>query len=111
MYGVLLHTVPYADASRLVVLHEREIRPGSGPASISYGDYQDWSEQSRTLESLAIARETQFNLAGAGKTALAERIDGAFCSWTLFPALATRPLMGRWFKPSDDRAGAARVVI
>jgi putative ABC transport system permease protein len=107
---ILLHAPPYTDPARLVVIHERDIEPGSGPAQISYLDFRDWSAQTHTLENLAIARETQFNLAG-GRSAVPERVGGVICSWTLLPALGSRPLMGRVLLPGDDEPGARRVTV
>jgi predicted permease len=109
--GILLHAVPYADPARLVVIYERDVTPGAGRASISYADFEDYRDQARSFESLAIAREMQFNLAGDGRAAGSERIDGAICSWSLLPTLGNQPLLGRVLTAADDRPGAVHVAV
>ena len=108
--SVLLHGLPYADPARLVVLYERDLEGVSGQANISYPDYRDWRDQSRTLENLAIARNMSFNLSG-GNSPEPQRVDGLLCSWTLLPALGNRPMLGRIFTAADDQPGASRVAI
>src|SRR5579872_5866761 len=109
--GILFHAVPYADPAKLVVLYERGVMTGVDRASLSYADFKDWSEQSRSLDNIAIARENPFNLGGNRGSVLPERINGVICSWTLLPALGNSPRLGRFFTAADDQRGAARVAI
>src|ERR1700674_98255 len=58
--AVLLRPLPFKDASRLAVL--RETSRGVGDVSVTYPDFLDWRQQSRTFEQLAAAHNLGFNL-------------------------------------------------
>jgi putative ABC transport system permease protein len=108
---VLLHTLPYPNPDRLVLLWERGVGAASGgPNVASMPNFLDWQAQSRSFEHMAAARQNEFNLGGDHGFA-PERLEGAICSWSLFPALGVQPFLGRDFRPEEDRQGAERVAI
>ena len=57
VYGILLRPLPFADASRLIVV--RETTPRVGDVSVSYPNFQDWRAQSRAFSEMA-ARELRY---------------------------------------------------
>ena len=109
--AVLLQPLPYANPQRLVALFERDV-VGEQPFNIvSPGSFLDWQKQAHSFEEMAATGETAFNLASATGSFTPERIDGSYCSANLFATLGVAPVLGRPFRPDEDRPGAAHVAI
>jgi putative ABC transport system permease protein len=106
VYGVLLRPLPYKDASRLIVLNETTPRVGS--VSVSYPNFLDWRAQSRTFSEIAAVGQVGFNLAGITQP---ESIQGEAVSPNFLSMLGVRPLIGRDFNASEEKAGTAPVVL
>src|SRR5499426_3531843 len=104
--AVLLRPLPYKDASRLMVLWERE--RNIEQESPSYPNFLDWQAQSRSFEQLALSRRDNANLTGAGEP---ERLDVRQVSANFFATLGVAPLLGRSFAPEEDRVGANPVAV
>jgi predicted permease len=104
--AVLLKPLPYADPGRLVQLSTST--PQFRDASVSYPNFLDWQQQSRSFESMAAYRFHNFNLTG---NATPERLRGEMMSSTTFATLGVRPILGRTFTADEDRRGSAPVVV
>ena len=104
--GVLLNPLPYAQPSKLAAVYQRAF--DFQKSSISYSNFLDWQTNNRTFESLAAYRTDNFNLTGTGEPT---RVRGDMISWNFFPTLGVKPVLGRNFKPEEDRAGAPPVVL
>jgi putative ABC transport system permease protein len=104
--AVLLRPLPYKDASRLMVLWERE--RNIEQESPSYPNFLDWQAQSRSFEQMALSRRDNANLTGAGEP---ERLDVRQVSANFFATLGVMPLLGRSFAPEEDRVGANPVAV
>ena len=105
--SVLLAPLPYQDPGRLVMLWET--MRDHPQIMVSYPDYLDWRERTRSFEDLAIYNGyEQFALTGQGDP---ERIRGGLASGSLFSVLGATPALGRLLTPDDDRAGAAPVAV
>jgi putative ABC transport system permease protein len=61
--AVLLKPLPYADPGRLVQLSTST--PQFRDASVSYPNFLDWQQQSRSFDSMAAYRFHNFNLTGS----------------------------------------------
>ena len=57
---------------------------------------------------MAMYRNQDYNFIGKGE---AERLTGYMISADFFSTLGVKPVLGRTFRPDDDRLGAAPVVI
>lgn len=108
--AVLLRPFPYADPDRIVALH------GTRPASdvqrggVSYLDYRDLREQSRSFSQIG-AYDSR-SLAFSGSTGEEpERVLGAAISASLFAILGEKPALGRNFREDEDRPGAPPVLL
>ena len=106
--AVLLRSLPYHDAERLVFVRE------NGPSEISRGmragipDYHDWRAQSRSFTDLAAYTSTGFNVVrGDG----AERVQAQVVSANFAGTLGVQPALGRFFTHEESRPGDARVVV
>lgn len=106
--GVLIQSLPYADADRLLILNETFERGGIREAGVSYQSLQDWKRQTSALSAIMAVSGRTITLADGSE---AERFEGAAITWDLFPTLGTPPALGRQFTPQDDRAGAEPVVM
>lgn len=106
LYGVLLRPLPYKDAANLIVL--RETTPRVGSVSVSYLDFLDWRAQNNTFSEMALVNSVGFNLSGINQP---ENVSGQAVSANFLSMLGIRPLFGRDFNTSEDKAGAAAVVL
>src|SRR6185437_8783219 len=62
--SVLLQPLPYSEPHRLLKLYTS--MPQFRDASISYPNFLDWQQRSRSFEAMAAYRNTTFNLTGSG---------------------------------------------
>jgi len=100
--AVLLRPLAYNEPERLVTL----LHGGSNPVAVA--NYIDWRDQSRSFEAVAAAEYWTPNLTGIDNP---EHLWGLKVTQNLFPMLGVEPLLGRWFVPGEDRAGAEHEVI
>jgi putative ABC transport system permease protein len=108
VYGVLLQPLPYRDSANLILLHETT--PRVGTVSVSYPNFLDWRTQSTQFSQLVAVSEVGFNLAGDGVTQ-PEVIRGQAVSPNFLSLLGVKPFLGRDFDPSEEKAGAAPVLL
>jgi putative ABC transport system permease protein len=106
--GVLIQSLPFAEADRLVVLNETFERGGVREAGVSYQNLQDWKRQTTAFSSIAATSGRSITLSDGAEP---ERYSGATVTWDLFSMLGVPPALGRHFNQEDDRAGAEPVVI
>ena len=111
--ALLLQPLPYKNPDRLVQLFERDIiRTGEAPYnSVAPANYLDWRREARQFEEIAAADGGEFNLASTSGEFAPERIDAAFPSDNLLPTYGVQPILGRNFRPDEDRPGAAHVAL
>ena len=100
--AVLLKPLPYADADRIVNVHEL-FNGGRGNASV--GHFFDWKEQSQSFAAMAAWRQQTFNLTDGDPT----RLFGAQVTPDFFRTLYLKPALGRYFLP--DETDASRVTV
>jgi hypothetical protein len=103
--GVLLRSLPYKDAGRLVVLWESVSKDRTNPTS--YPNFLDWRAQNQSFEDMAAYAVTDFSLAGPSQ---AERIEGELVSESYFSLLGVAAAQGRVFFPEENRLGSAQPV-
>jgi predicted permease len=104
--GVLLNPLPFPQPEQLMTLHQS--KPNFETGAIPYPNFRDLQKQNQTFSSMAISRGTGFSLIGAGES---ERVTGRFTSADFFTVLGIKPLMGRFFQPGEDEAGAGPVAL
>lgn len=104
--GVLLNPLPFPNPHELVALYSRT---GTfEKSSISYPNFLDWQKDNHSFAFLSAFRSDDFNMTGVGEP---ERLHAHMISAEFFPALGLEPLLGRNFRPEEDRAGAGPVAI
>ena len=104
--GVLLRPLPYANPDRLMRLATST--PQFKDGSVSFPNFLDWQQRSRSFEQLALYRNDNWTLTGVPTP---ERLRGEMASAAIFPALGIHPIIGRVFTPEEDKRGAAPVVV
>jgi putative ABC transport system permease protein len=111
VYGVLVRPLPYRDPDRRVTLWVDLRASGRAePEWLSFPDFADWREQSRSLSAAAAYTGWAATVPGDGNTE-PERIPGASVSAAYFDVLGVTPSLGRTFWESDDAPNAERVVV
>lgn len=104
--SALLEPLPYANPTRLLdvaesaTLHQR--------SDLSYEDFRDWQRLNHSFASLDAYTGDGFLLhTASGPVPIpAARVTAGF-----FQTLGIRPMVGRLFKPGEDRPGAAKVAM
>src|SRR6267154_745701 len=104
--GVLLNPLPFPSPDELVAVYTKS--PTFQEGSISYPNFLDWQKDSHSFASLCAFRSDDFNMTGAGEP---ERVHTQMISAEFFTALGMQPLLGRAFRPEEDKAGAGPVAI
>ncbi len=101
--AVLLGTMPYQDAERLVMLWENDTLEGNARNNVAPGNFGDWRKQNEVCTELAYyAQPESVNVTGNNEP---ERLVGIGVSANLFALLGAQPLLGRTFLPM--KAGQA----
>ncbi|KPJ91470.1 MAG: hypothetical protein AMS18_08645 [Gemmatimonas sp. SG8_17] len=103
----MFRPLPYPEANRLLHVYSTVPARGWTYNSVSIPDFLDFREQSRTMD-IAANYGRDFNLSGGDRP---ERIDGERTSWNYFQVLGIQPILGRTFRPDEERDGQHRVAI
>jgi putative ABC transport system permease protein len=111
--AVLLKSVPYPGADRLVLVWNSY---GPGPlahASVSGPEFSDIRDEAHAFEGLAAFADQPSTLAGecAAGECEPERVTAYVVSSNIMDVLGAAPTLGRPFAPADGVAGAPKVII
>jgi putative ABC transport system permease protein len=107
LHAVLLKALPFSEPDRLVVLDEyRQERVDS--RTVSWVDFQDWRQQNKTFDDLAVYRLSQMSWTGIPEPAL---LRVAEVSSPFFRLLGAQPFVGRTFSDLDDKPSASRTAV
>jgi macrolide transport system ATP-binding/permease protein len=104
--AVLIQPLPYTNPNQLVSVDESEtLIPRS---NLSRFDYEDWKRLNATLSSLDVYGGTGFLLRTGS---LSEPVAAARVSDGFFRTLGVEPILGRDFRPGEDRPGQPKIAI
>ncbi len=100
--------VPFPQADRLVMLHERA--PGNTTLSspVSPADFLDMRSQATSYEQVAAYNQVDFNLSGTGDP---EPVFSSLATANFFDTLGMKPLLGRTFAAGEDQPGKDQVAV
>jgi putative ABC transport system permease protein len=104
--ALLLKPLPYRNPDQLFWIGE--VSPQVKDDLIPGAHFLEWSEQSQTLEQIAVYNAHNLTLTGAGEP---ERLQCGQVSTGFFTMLGVQPRVGRDFLPAEDRPGGDRVAI
>ena len=108
--AVLVRSLPYADAGRLVMVWDWEpaetdvtSRFNSTPA-----EWIEWRRLNTVFTDLACTQPADATLSGDGEP---ELVPARKVTWTFWSVLGVQPMLGRAFTEDEDNKGARVVVI
>jgi putative ABC transport system permease protein len=103
--AVLLRSLPYRDADRIVVLWAA--RGEDKQLLAAYTDVMEWRTRARTLEDIGVMRGMSVNLTGRETP---ERLGGEFVSASVFSVMGARAGIGRLFTAEETTPGTGQAV-
>lgn len=108
--SVLLRSLPYRDADRLIALRQFNVGQRVDRAGFSATGFLEVRNIARTLDGVAAFRPWGFVLTSSGSDD-PERVSGARVSANLPSLLGITPLLGREFIPEEEQRGNDHVVL
>jgi predicted permease len=111
--GVLLRPLPYADASRLVMMWITiPSAQGLGPnLPLATGLYLDARDNLKNLTPTAAFRSWPFVLGATDANTEPEQVPGSRTEASLFETLGVKPLLGRTYAAAEAVSGGPRVAV
>jgi predicted permease len=107
--GVLLRSLPFPDAERIIYIEGKNPAAGISESNISYLDFTDWSQQTDLFASTAAYWTGEAHLGADGGEP--ERVPRAGVTTGFFSVLGVQPALGRTFVPEDDKGWPQTVAI
>ncbi len=106
--ALLVRPLPYHAPNELVLLWEKFSGQGLDIIPVSAPEYLDYEKQTSSFTGIAAFDYADLNLTGGE---IAERIQGAVVSPSLFTVLGIQPIRGRVFSPSEFGEGNDGVIV
>ena len=106
--SVLLRSLPYEDADRIVTLWENNTKESIPRDDVSPANFLDWSERQQVFSEIAYANPNSLDYSGAEEP---EVIRAASVSKGFFQVFRASALYGRTFLPEEYEAGKNQVVM
>jgi predicted permease len=104
--GVFLRRLPYAADARLVRI--KQPSSNAPDSRFSVLEIADYRSQTRSLARTAEYHSMPFQLFGRGDP---QRVQTGVVSDDYFDMLGVKPLLGRTFRPGEEKVGAPPVVL
>jgi putative ABC transport system permease protein len=111
MNTILLRSLPFRDADRVVTLFS--IPPGhpDQPNGVSVPDLFAWREQAHSFDAMGAVVNNAVDFGAEENGQPAERVQGENVTPGLLQALGAQPMMGRLFTESEDEVDHPAAVI
>jgi predicted permease len=106
--AVLLRSLPYKEADRLVMVWEDASFAGFPRNTPAPANFSDWRSQNQVFEGMAAYTTRSFNLTGEGEP---EKIEANGVTANFFSLLGVPPALGRGFIPEDDTPQSNKVAV
>ncbi len=106
--GVLLRSLPLPDSKSLYAIHTGAATFNRYDAPLSYPEYQDVVQQTRSFQSIGAWADTNANLSDGVKP---ERVIMRIVLPSLLPTLGVEPVRGRNFLPEETTKGRDHVAM
>src|SRR5215217_7599960 len=104
--AVLLRPLPYPDADRLYVIHERARTERLIPANALH--FREWRASTRSFEEMALIGPAVYTLTGAGEPL---QVNAGRATPSFFRTLGIQPAFGRVFTDAEDEPGKDNVIV
>lgn len=110
VYGLLLASLPFHDASRIVSIGESHPQvPGSVEAT--YPDYLDWKAQQKSFSEVGAFSDLNPATVSLAVNGHAEQVHRVLASGNLFSLLGVSPFLGRSLNERDETPGSDHVAV
>jgi len=106
--GVLLRSLPLPDSQSLYAVHTGAAIFNRYDGPLSYPEYQDVVQQTRSFQNIGAWVDSDANLSGGSKP---ERVMTRIVLPSLLPTLGVEPVRGRNFLPEETTKGRDRVTL
>lgn len=110
VYALLLQSLPFADAGRIVALSEAHPQIAGG-IEATYPDYEDWKAQQKSFTLIAAYSAVNPETVSLVTDGRAEQVHRVLASGSLFPLLGVKPLLGRTIGEQDEKPGNDHVAL
>lgn len=110
VYGLLLQSLPFHDATRIVNIFETHPQVVGG-AEATYPDYQDWRAQQKSFEQIAAYSTLNPSTVSLVMDGRSEQVHRVLVSGNFFSVLGVSPLLGRMFNEQDDTSGTSHIAV
>ncbi|HNV08638.1 MAG TPA: ABC transporter permease [Dokdonella sp.] len=107
--ATLLRALPLPEAEQLVMMSESSTNSSSG--AVSATNLNDWQARSQSLQSVAGFVPNVGSMVLANPDGAAQTVPRQWVTAGIFDVLGIQPLVGRTFKPEDDKAERNVVVL
>jgi predicted permease len=108
VHGVLLRPLPFPDSQALYRVNTNFGRKGYSTNPLSWPQYHDVADQTRTLASVGAWFDGDSNMTGASAP---ERVLVRLTTPSLLPTLGIQPVRGRNFLPDESGQGRHHVAL
>ncbi len=103
----MFRSLPFPEADELVHVYTTLPERGWNFNSVSIPVYLDFRDESRTMD-IAASYPEDVNLSGGDRP---ERVGTERVSWNYFEIFQVQPIIGRAFRPEEERDGEHRVAV
>ncbi len=107
--GFVHKPLPFAESGRLMVVDLENRQTGTRNLGVTLADLADWREQQSSFERLDAFGAQPIDL--SWERGRSEHLPGGLFTSGVFDALRVQPVLGRTFRPEEERPGAAPVII
>jgi len=105
---LFLRPLSYPQPEQLVRAWGSFPERGLDRANASWPRFSAWRDQQQSFTEFSAQSFTGFTLTGRGEP---ENLNGVRVTENFFRALGVQPLLGRTFRPDEDRPGGANVAV
>ena len=107
--GVVLNTLPWPGADRLVQIWTTNREAGVERGDFSLPDFIDFREQTQSLEAMSVS--FPYDATFLDHEGNAFKVPAHLVSWDAFDMLRTPPFLGRTFTADDAKPGSDQLII
>jgi putative ABC transport system permease protein len=108
IYGIMYRGQPFPGFERVYAVDRQNPSRNLTNQPPDTQEYLDWCRRQRSFEALAGYDDGTVTVSGDDRP---ERLDGGVLSVNALDVLRVRPILGRGFRPGEERPGAPPVAL
>jgi predicted permease len=110
VYALLLQSLPFADAERIIALSETHPQV-TGGIEATYPDYEDWRAQQHSFTQVAAYSTLNPETVSLVMNGQAQQVHRVLASGNFFSLLGLTPMIGRVIREQDDLPESDHVAL